>query len=142
MSKQLKYFVFFIVAISVIACATKKEEVSGDEDQAEWQEMDDFHVVMAETFHPYKDSANLEPVRTRASELAKSAEKWATAPLPKKVDNDEMKEKLGQLKMETAALAEQVKSTDDKAIGDQLTKVHDLFHAIQEDWYGGEHHDH
>jgi hypothetical protein len=137
---------FFIVAALAIACGAKKEgdhehshEASSDD--AEWKQMDEFHMVMAETFHPYKDSANLEPVKSRATELANSAESWSKAELPKKVDNDEMKGKLEALKTETATLASTVSNGDDKAIGDQLTKVHDLFHEIQEMWYGGEKHE-
>lgn len=99
--------------------------------------MDDFHMVMAETFHPYKDSANLEPAKTRAAELFASAEKWADSSIPEKVNNDEMKEKLETLKTESSILVKKVSEGDDKAIADQLTTVHDLFHTIQEEWYGG-----
>jgi hypothetical protein len=138
----MKYLVSFVLAAFVFACATKKEdnhEQAGAE-QAEWKEMDDFHMIMAETFHPYKDSANLEPAKTRASELAAAAEKWSGSPLPEKVNNDEMKKKLNDLREGSLSLVEKVSAGDDAAIGDQLNKVHDLFHTIQEDWYGGGHH--
>ena len=129
-----------------IGCAGKKDEAHDDAgaEQKEWKEMDEFHMVMAETFHPYKDSSNLEPAKTKAGELAASAEQWASSKLPKKVDNDEMKGKLEELKNECAAFVQTVSAADEKAIGDQLTKVHDLFHGIQESWYGGKNggHDH
>ena len=136
-----------IITFFAIACSTKKdnhEEESAATDEKEWKPMDEFHMVMAETFHPYKDSSNLDPAKSRAGELAASAETWAKAPLPEKVDNDEMKGKLEELKNETSAFVQTVSSGDDKAISDQLTKIHDLFHAIQEDWYGGgkEHSEH
>jgi hypothetical protein len=136
-----------ILAVFAIACGTKKEGDHTHDDAAateekEWKQMDDFHMVMAETFHPYKDSANLEPVKARASELASSAASWSTAELPKKVDNEDMKGKLEQLKTETSTLATTVTGGDDKVIGEQLTKVHDTFHEIQEMWYGGEKHEH
>lgn len=141
-----------IVALSLIAfvfaCGTKKEDDHGHDheaaagDEKEWKQMDDFHMVMAETFHPFKDSANLEPVKARATELATSAESWASSSLPEKVDNDDMKSKLETLKAETASLVTTVSGGNDKAIGDQLTKVHDLFHEIQEVWYGGGKHEH
>jgi outer membrane murein-binding lipoprotein Lpp len=139
--------VFNILAVAVIACviagcSKHKEEHSSD--TKTWAEMDDFHMVMAETFHPYKDSADLAPVKFKVKELVESADKWTQAALPEKVDNEEMKTKLQQLKSETEALADVVQAKDDKAIGDQLVKVHDMFHQIQEMWYsGGEgHHDH
>jgi hypothetical protein len=137
---QLKSVAFAMLAIAAVACATKKEESANTEataEQKDWKEMDDFHMVMADAFHPYKDSANLEPAKLKANELASSAQQWASSTLPEKVNNDEMKGKLEQLKNESAAFVQTVASADDKAIGDALTKLHDLFHAIQEDWYGG-----
>jgi hypothetical protein len=139
--KQLTNIICLAVLIAFFSCASKKDE-AGEVDQKEWKEMDEFHMVMAETFHPYKDSANLEPVKSRAGELVSSAEKWANAALPEKVNNDEMKAKLEELKNESATLVQTVSAGDDKAIGDQLTKVHDLFHVIQEEWYGGDKHGH
>jgi hypothetical protein len=138
MTNKLFSFVLSLgLTVLVLACASKKEEGSSAADQKEWKEMDDFHMVMAETFHPYKDSANLEPAKSRAGELVAAAEKWAGATLPEKVNTDEMRDKLAILKSETSTLVTTVAGADDKAIGDQLTKVHDLFHSIQEDWYGG-----
>jgi hypothetical protein len=104
--------------------------------------MDDFHVIMADAFHPYKDSSNLEPVKTHGEHLAMEAEKWASAPLPEKVNNDSVKTKLDKLKTETRVLADQVKAGKaDEEIAAQLTAVHNLFHEIQESWYkGGDHH--
>lgn len=146
-SKLLRGLAIIIVAGLAFACGAKKEEDHGHEhgteaDSKDWKQMDDFHMVMAETFHPFKDSANLEPVKSRAGELATSAENWSKAELPEKVDNDDMKAKLERLRSETSTLASTVNSGDDKQIGDQLTKVHDLFHEIQEMWYGGEKHEH
>ena len=120
----------------VIACSPKKEDTATSESK-EWKQMDDFHMIMAETFHPYKDSADLGPVKTKVNELASSAETWAASDLPSKVDNDEMKSKLQELKAETAALKDMVATGNDDTIGAQLTRVHDLFHGIQEAWYGG-----
>jgi hypothetical protein len=135
---QLTNLICFIALVATFSCATKKEDGKDGEkkDQKEWKEMDDFHMVMAETFHPFKDSANLAPAKAQASDLAASAEKWASSPLPEKVDSDEMKAKLESLKTETASLVQLATSGDDQAIGDQLTKVHNVFHTIQETWYG------
>jgi hypothetical protein len=146
-SKLFNKFTLIILAGLAFACGAKKEDDHGHEhaaegDAKEWKQMDEFHMVMAETFHPFKDSVNLEPVKSRASELAASAETWSQSELPEKVDNDDMKAKLEGLKAETSTLVSTISGGDDKAIGDQLTKVHDLFHEIQEMWYGGEKHEH
>lgn len=136
-----RYTILYILAVLLLAgCAGKKEDVhehaaAGEDD--DWKEMDEFHMIMAETFHPYKDSSNLDPAKTRAAELADAAGKWASATLPEKVDNDQIRSKLQQLKSETEMLAERVRTADDNVIAEQLTKVHDTFHEIQEAWYGG-----
>jgi hypothetical protein len=138
------------ICFTILACSGKKgaahETSTHDDSQAdaeEWPEMDTFHLIMAESFHPYKeDTSNLGPARANAEALASAAEKWSDAPLPKKVDNDNVKAKLQQLKTDTKAFREIVKSDDDKAIGEALTRLHDLFHEIQEAWYGGEGHHH
>jgi hypothetical protein len=66
-----------------------------------------------------------------------AANEWMLAPLPAKVDNDEVKSNLEKLKLEATALAETVKTSDDNVIAEQLTQLHDTFHQLQEAWYGG-----
>ena len=111
-------------------------------EDGDWKAMDNFHMIMAETFHPYKDENNLKPAKEKAKQLEDEAARWASAPLPAKVDNEEIKGKLASLKDETARLTTMVASESDAAIGTQLTKVHDIFHEIQEAWYGGHGHEH
>lgn len=100
-----------------------------------WKEMDDFHEVMAETFHPYQDSMNLEPVKTRATELVTAAGRWVDAAIPERVDNPEVESKLQQLKSEAEALVASVQAANDTEIGQRLNQLHNTFHAIQEEWY-------
>ena len=133
-----KNIVFVLLALFAFACGTNKDDHDHDAaEKKEWKEMDDFHMVMAETFHPYKDSSNLEPAKARAGELAAAAEKWAAAELPSKVNDEGTRASLEELKEQTSALVQVVSAGDDKTIGDQLTKVHETFHSIQESWYGG-----
>ena len=144
MTKKIFSSIALFGIIIIAGCSTKKEPSSDHQDHEvageDWKEMDDFHMVMAEAFHPYKDSANLEPAKQQADSLMKSAEKWAQAPLPAKFqDDDEVKFKLNQLKTDAATFAAVAKTGSDKAVGESLTKLHDLFHEIQESWYG--HHD-
>ncbi len=140
--KQIPLSAMFyaMIILLVIGCASRKEkdpELDSPivKDQSVWEEMDDFHLVMAETFHPFKDSANLEPVKMRAAELAVAANKWVDAPLPEKVDNDQVKASLEKLKVQAANLAQSVKTADDNVISDQLTDLHDTFHELQDMWY-------
>lgn len=134
------------LALLLAACAPKQQEnTEATHDSDEWAELDAFHVFMADMFHPYKDSANLAPLKAQASQFAAEAEKWADAPLPGKVNTDEMKQMLEKLRIDTRSLAALVQAgASDQQIGASLDALHDHFHSIQEAWHGGDghHHDH
>ena len=131
--------------ILLVACGGKKESSEAVANNDAWPEMDEFHMVMAESFHPFMDSANMEPAKANVGELARVAEKWANAPLPEKVNTDEVKANLAKLKDEAAAFSQVVQGGDPTKIGEALTSMHNLFHSLQESWYSGgkeEGHDH
>lgn len=141
-STRIYHFATLMLAVAMCSCSAKKEahqhvDHRAPGEEQEWKQMDDFHMIMAETFHPYKDSANLEPAKARALELLKSANEWMAAPLPEQVDTDEVRSSLRELRSDAQKLAESVKSADDNEIAGHLTKLHDTFHVLQEHWYGG-----
>ncbi len=125
---------FVVVALLAAACGHKKEETIANDN--EWPEMDEFHMIMAESFHPL-DSANLEPAKANAAAMAKAAEKWSNAPLPEKVNNDDTKENLAKLKTEANEFVQIAQSGDSLKITESLTALHKRFHTLQEAWYGG-----
>ena len=143
MKKLNLFYTMCVIAAVALACSGNKQETHEHDTAAdEWKEMDDFHMLMADAFHPYKDSANLAPAKEKAEALATAAEQWKNAPLPEKVDNDQAKAALAQLSTDAAAFAATAKSGDDKATSESLNKLHDEFHHIQEMWYGGHGHEH
>lgn len=151
MRKNNLLVLIVVAGLFVFACDKKQTEEQASEvtsetaDVNEWAEMDAFHMIMAESFHPYKDSANLEPVKRLAEEMAVEAESWAAKELPSKVNNDDMKAKIQQLKSDTRSLADKIKSgASDEEIGTSLNALHDSFHTIMESWNGGgeESHEH
>ncbi len=140
-----------LFSIAIISCSDKKhedheeaEEATEQTDSDEWPAMDSFHMVMAEAFHPYKDSSNLEPAKQLAEEMALEADKWASSPLPERVNTEAVKAHLNQLKADTRTLADQIKNgAADEVIGTSLKALHDSFHGIMEAWNGaGEGHEH
>lgn len=148
MKKQIS-ILSLVVILALAACTAKKETSATEEAKTEetekaeeWPAMDAYHFAMAEAFHPFKDSANLEPVKVQAAELAKAAETWVNAPLPEKVNNEDIKAKLQALKTDSDALAALVATGTNEEIGAALTSLHDKFHEIQEAWYGGGGHGH
>ena len=150
MITRITAYFLFALCLLTIACSSKQEHhdehhaEAGDSGVVEekWTEMDEFHTVMAQSFHPFKDNGDLAPAKAKAGDLAAAAQKWVAATLPEKVNNEGTKAKLEHLSQGTTAFVETVKSGDDKAIGDSLTKLHDLFHELQESWYAGGHGDH
>ncbi len=128
--------------LSLVACSTKNSE-NNDGSTEEWKEMDSFHMIMAESFHPYKDSANLAPAKSLAKEMAEEAGKWASVELPDKVKSDEMKDKLQNLSDGSQNFLKLIsENAPDSVIGKSLTDLHNLFHQVQEGWYGGKDEEH
>ncbi|MCW5910984.1 MAG: hypothetical protein KIT62_07915 [Cyclobacteriaceae bacterium] len=136
-----------VIGMAVLAACSKKDEnlLSEETEINEWAEMDAFHMIMAEAFHPFKDSANLEPAKNLAEEMAAEAGKWAAAELPAQVASEDVKNLLEKLKTDTRALADEVKAgATNEQIGADLTALHDNFHSIMEAWHKGkgEKHEH
>ncbi|MDZ7650152.1 MAG: hypothetical protein U5K54_25160 [Cytophagales bacterium] len=139
------------ITVGFTSCSTKEktedvqESATASNDPDEWPEMDSFHMIMAEAFHPYKDSANLEPVKRLAVEMALEANNWAATALPAKVDSETVQAKLIQLAEDSQSLAYKIKnSASDDEVGSSLKALHDSFHGIMEIWNGasGEEHEH
>ncbi len=137
-------FWLIVFLLTAFGCGKKMDTASSESSSDEWPEMDSFHMIMAEAFHPYKDSSNVEPAKMMAEEMAQAAAAWQSVPLPEKVNNDEVKAQLGQLATDARKLADQIKARiDDAEIGKSLTSLHDTFHKITEAWHGsGEKHEH
>ncbi len=145
----MKFYIIALLWVGVVSfnsCRQKEnaERTSGQNDPIEWAEMDSFHTIQTEAFYPYKDSANLEPIKRLADAMAQEASAWASASLPLKVNNDAMKAQLNQLKTDTHALAEMIKGgASDEEIGTSLQALHDSFHLIMEAWNEeGQEHEH
>lgn len=107
--------------------APKAEEKSGN-----WAEMESFHEVMSETFHPAEDG-KLEPIRTRANELAEKAKLWLDSKPPKSDNTKEIKALLTKLSTEAKALADSIaNNATDEQVKKDLTALHNRYHEIIE----------
>lgn len=117
-------------------CSTKEHH----DEKAEWKELTSFHKIMAEAFHPLKDSGNVAPAKELASKLAEEAEHWASSSLPDKVNTVEMKSNLEKLKTDARSFADEVnKGATADVVKEKLTSLHMQFHKIMEAWQGGHH---
>ena len=116
---------------SVIACTSKKENAAGDD----WKALDSYHDVLAEVYHPFKDSGNVEPAKRLISSLAEKGDSLTLVSLPGKVDNDEMKTLVAKITTDTRTLAEEVKAgAADSVVASKLDPIHDQFHKIHAIW--------
>ena len=137
---KLRHYLFPLVMIFALLAAYSTKESNSEKDSDEWPEMDSYHMIMSDAYHPFKDSANLEPAKRLAEEMALEAVRWQESSLPAKVDNSDMKVQLEKLKMESRTFADQVKANvSDTELGNSLTGLHESFHKIMESWYGEKH---
>ena len=128
-----------LVFLGIVGACTGKQETMESDD---WAELDSYHMIMAESYHPLKDSSNLAPAKANAEALAAEAAKWASAELPDKVNTDEMKSMIATLNTSTRAFADMVGAgATDEELTAALTALHGEFHHIMEAWEGRhEHH--
>ena len=98
---------------------------------SKWPALDEYHSVMAGTFHPSEDG-NLEPIKKRSGELSAKASLVAKSKVPAEFDSKAIRNSVKRLSKDSKALDKLVQSK--VASDDQLTKslaaLHDVFHEI------------
>lgn len=96
----------------------------------DWNELKDFHKVMAQTFHP-SEEGNLEPIKTRIGEMVEKAKTLQASKFPADFDNDKIKKAVAQLVTDSEKLQKAIKDgASDKKITKSLSELHDVFHQI------------
>lgn len=96
-----------------------------------WQALKDFHMVMAQTYHPMEDG-DFNPIRNRSGEMVEKAKALSTADIPNSFRTTPIKNAINELVSGAESLDKLVKkkAKNDK-IEASLTKLHDTFHKIQ-----------
>jgi hypothetical protein len=147
--KKIFLFVGFIMAM--MGCVKQHNSASNDapekkEDVGSWKEMDDFHMAMAYSYHPFRDSANLAPAKLYAVEMRTYAEAWAKSNIPAHLDEEKVRMKIEQLNNKSSDFVKLVEAGHDEAIAVSLDSLHTLFHDIHNLYYQGDsthqHHHH
>jgi hypothetical protein len=128
-----KFACLFIVAFTLIIHA-------GAQEKKAWKEMDDFHNVMRETFHPAEEG-HFDPIKTRSLEMADKAVAWKKSIAPEGYDKKSVNVSLDKLVKGAKELDKLVKAkSTDKTIKEKLTGLHNIFHEIMEKCSGEDHH--
>ncbi|MFD1315052.1 hypothetical protein [Namhaeicola litoreus] len=95
-----------------------------------WPELDDFHKVMQETYHP-SEEGDLDPIKGRIDEMVLKAHTLKNNSVPDEFNTPEIvaaEENLYKGSLELQKLIEQ--DSDDEAITASLESLHDVFHDI------------
>jgi hypothetical protein len=123
----------FLACFSAIAFIQAQEK-SG------WKQMNEFHTVMSETFHPAEEG-HLDPIKKRSQEMVDKAVAWQQSTAPEGYDKKKVDASLKKLVQGTKELNSLVKAkSPDKIITAKLSSLHDIFHEIMEKCEKGEHH--
>jgi hypothetical protein len=91
----------------------------------------DFHKVMAQTFHP-SETGNLQPLRTRSTELLTKSMLLRISIPPKSLDKKELHDALSRLEKACSSINDQVnKNAKDGVLTKAIAGAHDIFHEVQ-----------
>ena len=106
-------------------------EITKTIERETWTELDAFHQVMAQTFHP-AEKGNLAPIRERSEEMLEKAIILQNGRVPPSFNNAGIIKSIGYLVTGSKKLSHfiQVKA-DDGTIFKHLNSLHDTFHTIQ-----------
>jgi len=130
----MKKFACLLVASFVMIAFSKAQE------KKTWKEMNDFHTVMSETFHPAEEG-HLDPIKKRSQEMMDKAVAWQKSTAPEGYDKTKVDVSLKKLVQGAKELNNLVKAkSSDKVLTDKLSGLHDIFHEIMEKCRKDEHH--
>jgi hypothetical protein len=121
-----------ILSLAIVLSAVLFFSPAQAQKKAKWAEMETFHGVMGETFHPAEEG-KLEPIRKRSQEMIDKAIAWKNSTAPEGYDQEAVKKLLKKLVKGAKKLHKQVqKNASDKELTEELTELHDVFHEIMD----------
>ena len=106
------------------AAAHSQEHMSG------WKELDAYHMVMMQVWHPAKEKGDLAPIRAQAAKLADAADVWAAATVPSACDTPANRSNIAKVKTESRALVALASSGADADVKAALAALHDRFELV------------
>lgn len=123
----------FITALALFASVHAQDKKS-------WKEMEAFHTVMSETFHPAEEG-KLGPIKSRSQEMLDKAIAWKNSAAPEGYSKKAVKKSLGNLVKGAKELNKLVKeNAADNILKEKLSALHDVFHQVMEKNEKEEHH--
>jgi hypothetical protein len=128
-----KILALFILSIASYSALKARQKIT-------WKEMDAFHEVMAQTFHPAEEG-KFDPIRTRSQEMLDKATAWESSNAPEGYDKKAVTKSLKKLVSGSKELNKLVKdNAADNILKEKLSALHDVFHGIMEKCEKEDHH--
>ena len=119
-----------IKSLSLVLFSLFVNSISAQSIFEKWPEMNVFHEVISETFHPTEEN-NLEPLKTRSEELMKKAENLLNSNIPEEYRTKAILSALEILQLKSETLHKLVTSkVSDTELKQSIIGVHDAFHEI------------
>lgn len=123
----MKKFLVLLIVVSLVGVKPSQAQT-----KTKWKEMEDFHLVMAQTFHPAEEG-KLEPIKTRSQEVLDKAVAWENSKAPEGYNKDAVKKTLKELVEGAKEINTLIKEkARDDIIKTKLSALHDTFHEIME----------
>lgn len=98
-----------------------------------WKELDSYHQLMMQTWHPIKEKGDVSAIRVKAGEIVASAKLLAASKAPKGCDTPALKTASTGLIAETEGVATLVsKKADDATLSAAMKTLHDKFEVLEE----------
>lgn len=95
-----------------------------------WKELDAYHMVMMQVWHPAKAKGDLAPIRAQAGKLADAADTWARAAIPSACDTPDNRSNIARVQTESRALVTLASSGSDADLKAALAAVHERFELV------------
>ncbi len=100
-----------------------------------WKEMNDFHRLLAATWHPASEKGYMIPLRARAKELKSAADAWAASKAPEMVPScasEGVRRMVDKVAHESKAIVAMLDAqVDDTWLMAQFKRLHTSFEAAQ-----------
>ncbi len=163
MKKTVSGFLFVVLSVYLWNCGQPKTETSAtteassaveeqvataasESENGPWyQSKEEFHTLMALTFHPAEEG-DFEPVKKNHLDLVQKAKDWSALEIPVALAEKEMDVKLQNLIKGAESVSELVTANaETEKIKTSLFALHDVFHGIEgacknEEAHGMDHH--
>ena len=98
-----------------------------------WKELDAYHMLMMQTWHPIKEKGDVGPIKAKALDMVASAKLLAKSKAPKGCDTPALQQAASVLVAETEGVATLVgKKADDAMLKEKMKTLHDKFEVLEE----------